>query len=142
MFIRDKIVCTDGPYQACITFFTLIILEVQGEVIILWFGLVGVIGGGALAATYDVSNLTSLVMMAPHSFEVDAILNSPLIQVLVIGTLVFVSQMLMTLLYAIETVAVGSLLQKSTYILFCYAFQVVIYKVSFACNMFFRKLFP
>ena len=110
--------------------------------IILWFGLVGVIGGGALAVTYNVSNLTSLVMMAPHSFEVDAILNSPLIQVLVIGTLVFVSQMLMTLLYAIETVAVGSLLQKSTYILFCYAFQVVIYKVSFVSNMFFRKPFP
>ena len=100
------------------------------------FGWVGFSCGGTLAAAYDVSNLASVVTSVPHSLDAEKIFTSSLLQVVAMGVLAFTSQMLMALLFSVETVAVGSLFQKATYILLSYAFQVLLYEVYFLLTVF------
>ena len=94
------------------------------------FGLTGLIIGGSAAVASDAGNLASVIQSATASENLLSLVTSPLVQVVAIGCLGFVSQMLMALLYTVETAAVGTLLQKATGILFSFTFQIFLYKVS------------
>ena len=87
----------------------------------------GFVVGLVSSLIVDIDNLKSVVT---DGITMDNILISPLIQILAMGLLIFVSQMLMNILFRIETTGVGTLLQKATEILFSFGFQIILYKVS------------
>ena len=106
------------------------ILVLNGEVILVTFGLTGLIIGGSAAVASDAGNLASVILSATATENLFSLVTSPLVQVVAIGCLGFVSQMLMAFLYTVETAAVGTLLQKATGILLSFTFQIFLYKVS------------
>ena len=101
-------------------------LDVRSEVILINFGFVGFVVGLVSSLILDIDNLKSVLT---DGITMDNILISPLIQILAMGLLIFVSQMLMNILFRIETTGVGTLLQKATEILFSFGFQIILYKV-------------
>ena len=88
----------------------------------LTFGSVGFTVGASAALALDSSNFASVIHSATAE-NLLSLLTSPLAQVITMASLGFISQMLMTVLYTVETAAVGTLLQKATGILFSFTFQ-------------------
>ena len=82
----------------------------------------GLILGLSTSAGYDFTNLKSVILDAYSTSG--NILLCPLMQIIYIGMLVYISQFLMNILFRIETAGVAALLQKATGILFSFTFQM------------------